>query len=114
MKEMLPVFCKNNERTIEVESGSTLAEVYAVSGVTLPNGPTSARVNNVVEGLNFKLYHAMDVEFLGKVTGTIFQAIYPVNSVCFTCADADPAQLFGGSWELLHSSDAMTAWRRTA
>lgn len=57
---------------------------------------------------------AMDVEFLGKVSGTIFQAVYPVDSVCFTCADANPAQLFGGSWELLQSSDAMTAWRRTA
>lgn len=86
MKEMLPVFCKNNERTIEVESGSTLAEVYAVSGVTLPNGPTSARVNNVVEGLNFKLYHAMDVEFLDTTAASGIRTY--VRSLCFVLCKA--------------------------
>ena len=86
MKEMLPVFCKNNERTIEVESGSTLAEVYAVSGVTLPNGPTSARVNNVVEGLNFKLYHAMDVEFLDTTAASGMRTY--VRSLCFVLCKA--------------------------
>lgn len=86
MKELLQVFCKNNKKTIEVEPGCTLEEVYVASGLALPYGPTSARVNNVVEGLTFRLYHCMDVEFLDLTTASGLRTY--VRSLCFVLCKA--------------------------
>ena len=44
--------------------GSTLAEVYELLGLNIQYGPISARVNNKVEGLQFRVYNNKDVEFL--------------------------------------------------
>ena len=66
--------------------GSSLLDVYEASGVNLPQGPTSARVNNVVEGLNFKVYHNMDVEFL-DITSSSGMRTY-VRSLCFVLCKA--------------------------
>ncbi len=86
MKEYIEVYCKNNELTIETTPGSTLAEIYQQSGLKLPYGPTSARVNNVVEGLTFRLYHNMDVEFL-DITSSSGMRTY-VRSLCFVLCKA--------------------------
>ena len=48
MEDVLQIFCKNNGTAIEANPGSSLIEIYQKSGLTLPYGPTSARVNNVV------------------------------------------------------------------
>lgn len=86
MKEKIEVYCKNNGLTIEVLPGSTLLELYLQSGLKLPYGPTSARVNNVVEGLTFRLYHNMDVEFL-DITSSSGMRTY-VRSLCFVLCKA--------------------------
>lgn len=41
---------------------------------------------------------SLDVEFLGKVKGTIFDAIWPVGSIYLAYNHTDPATLFGGTW----------------
>ncbi len=64
MDKMLQIYCCNNGKTFELMPGSTLLDAYKASGFTMPYGITSARVNNVAEGLNFRIYHNMDVEFL--------------------------------------------------
>lgn len=47
-----------------VPTGSTLWEAYCALGLQMPYGPVSAKVNNKVEGLHFRIYNAKDVEFL--------------------------------------------------
>lgn len=86
MKEQIEVFCKNNGQTIEAKPGCTLAEIYQLSGLDLHYGPTSARVNNVAEGLTFRLYHNMDVEFL-DITSSSGMRTY-VRSLCFVLCKA--------------------------
>ena len=86
MKELLQIFCKNNGQTLSVPPGSKLLDVYEVSDLHLPYGPTSARVNNVVEGLNYKLYHNMDVEFLDITTSSGLRTY--VRSLCFVLCKA--------------------------
>lgn len=86
MKEQIEVFCKNNGQTIEAKPGCTLAEIYQLSGLDLHYGPTSARVNNVAEGLTFRLYHNMDVEFL-DITSSSGMRTY-IRSLCFVLCKA--------------------------
>ena len=76
MKEMLQIYCKNNGKTVEVGHGANLIEVYEKSNVRLPYGPTSARVNNVMEGLTFRLFHNMDVEFLDVTSALCCARLY--------------------------------------
>ena len=64
MNQTLQVRCKNNGQTLTVPTGSSLQEVYAITGLQMEYGPIVAKVNNKVEGLNYRLYHAKDVEYL--------------------------------------------------
>ena len=64
MKEMIKIRCKNNKKIIEFPIGSTLSEIFPAFEIDMPYGPISAKVNNKVEGLNMRLYHNKDVEFL--------------------------------------------------
>ncbi|MBR7171598.1 MAG: nucleoside kinase, partial [Prevotella sp.] len=64
MKETVIIRCKNNMQTVSVPVGSTLGEVYRESGLDMKYGPISAKVNNKVEGLQFRVYNNKDVEFL--------------------------------------------------
>lgn len=61
---MITIRLKNTGKRIQVPVGSTLEEVFALSGLEMPLGPTSARVNNKVQGLRYRFYNSKDVEFL--------------------------------------------------
>lgn len=64
MGQTIQIRCKNNNKTLCVPMGSTLKDIYAAAGLDLKFGPVSARVNNKVEGLHFRVYHNKDVDFL--------------------------------------------------
>ena len=64
MEKTIDIHVINNERTVAAPMGSTLEEIYALSGLTLPHGPISARVNNKVEGMHYRCYKQKEVEFL--------------------------------------------------
>ncbi|MCR5312265.1 MAG: nucleoside kinase [Bacteroidaceae bacterium] len=64
MSNKVTIRCKNNVKLIDIELGSTLGDVYAASGLQMEYGPVSARVNNKVQGLNYRFYNSKDVEFL--------------------------------------------------
>lgn len=61
---MLQIRCKNNKKNITVESGSTLSDIFSISGLQMSYGPVSARVNNKVVDLNYRVYNNKDVEYL--------------------------------------------------
>ena len=61
---MIQIRCRNNQAMREFTPGVTLQEVYDAFDLNMPYGAVSARVNNKVEGLSFKVYNSKDVEFL--------------------------------------------------
>ena len=63
---MLQIYCKNNKETREFPEGTSLIDIYRELGLNMPYGPVSAKVNNKVENLNFRVYYNKDVEFLGR------------------------------------------------
>ena len=63
MDKTIAIRCKNNGQTVDVPMGSTLKEVYDLLGLQMQNDPVIAKVNNKVEGLNYRLYKPKDVEF---------------------------------------------------
>ena len=96
MKQMIQIRCKNNKKSQKVEIGSTLFDVFSAFDLKMPHGPVSARVNNKVEGMHYRVYNSKDVEFLDMTsssgsrayTRTLFfvlckavQDIYPATDV---------------------------------
>lgn len=61
---MIEIRCKNNKKTQKVEMGSTLSDVFSDFNLQMEYGPVSAKVNNKVEGMHYRLFHNQDVEFL--------------------------------------------------
>ena len=64
MKQVIQIRCKNNKKTKNIRIGSTLSEVYDEFGLEMDYGPVSAKVNNRVEGMHYRVYNSKDVEFL--------------------------------------------------
>ncbi len=64
MKQELQIRCKNNKKTENISIGSSLSEIFDEINLKMDFGPVSAKVNNKVEGLNYRVYHNKDVEFL--------------------------------------------------
>ena len=96
MKQVIQIRCKNNKKTQKVEIGSTLFDVFSSFDIKMTHGPVSARVNNKVEGMHYRVYNSKDVEFLDMTTAsgsraytrTLFfvlckavQDIYPATDV---------------------------------
>lgn len=83
---MLQIYCKNKNLSKEFEEGTSLFEIYQGFDLNMPYGPVSARVNNKVEDLNFKVYYNKDVEFL-DITSASGMRTY-VRSLCFILTKA--------------------------
>lgn len=64
MKQLIQIRCKNNKKTINVPIGSTLSEIFSLTGLKMEYGPVSCKVNNVVEGLHYRIYNNKDLEFV--------------------------------------------------
>ena len=64
MEKTIQIYCRNNNKVIEVPIGAALEEAYKESGLQMTHGPINAHVNNKVEGMHFRLYKQKEVEFL--------------------------------------------------
>ena len=69
---MLQIRCKNNNVTKSFPEGSSLLDVYQefAEDIRLPYPVVSAKVNNVSQGLKFRVYQNRDVEFLDAREGS--------------------------------------------
>lgn len=96
MKQVIQIRCKDNKKSQKVEIGSTLFDIFSAFDLKMTHGPVSARVNNKVEGMHYRVYNSKDVEFLDMTsssgsrayTRTLFfvlckavQDIYPATDV---------------------------------
>ena len=61
---MLKIFCKNTGTVKEFQEGTTLLEMVESFEFEQPYRIVAAKVNNVVQGLKFRVFNSRDVEFL--------------------------------------------------
>ena len=64
MEQQVIIRCKNNKKNLKVSIGSTLSEIFSQLGLEMEYGPVSAKVNNKVEGMHYRVYKQKDIEFL--------------------------------------------------
>ncbi|MBQ9231520.1 MAG: nucleoside kinase [Prevotella sp.] len=70
MEQKIQIRCKNNKKNLEISIGSTLSEIFSQAGLQMDYGPITARVNNKVEGMHFRVYKPKEVEFLDMHDGS--------------------------------------------
>lgn len=97
---MLQIYCKNNNSTREFPEGSSLLDIYNGFNLAMPYGPVSAKVNNKVESLDFRVYYNKDIEFL-DITGSSGMRTY-VRSLFFILVKAVEELYPQGSISLEH------------
>ena len=69
---MLQIRCKNNNVTKSFPEGTSLLDIYQefAEEIQLPYPVVSAKVNNVSQGLKFRVFQNRDVEFLDAREGS--------------------------------------------
>ena len=80
---MLQIRCKNNNKTKSFPEGTSLLDVYQefADDLKFTHQVVSAKVNNVSQGLKFRVYHNRDVEFIDICDGS-GRRVY-ARSLCF-------------------------------
>ena len=93
---MIRIRCNNNHITKSFPEGISLVDVYQefADDIQLPYPVVSAKVNNVSQGLKFRVYNNRDVEFIDATSGS-GRRVY-VRSVCFVLYKA-VSDVFPGS-----------------
>ena len=78
---MIQVYCVNTKTTKEFKEGMTLLEMLPEFDFDRPYPIVSAKVNNVSQGLKFRVYNSRDVEFLDIRHHTARHVYF--RSLCF-------------------------------
>ena len=100
---MLQIRCKNNNVTKSFPEGASLLDVYQefADEIRLPYPVVSAKVNNVSQGLKFRLFQNRDVEFMDAREGSGHR-VY-VRSLCFVLYKATQDVFPGSKLFIEHS-----------
>ena len=83
---MVKVFCKNSGESFEFQEGTNLLEILPSFNFDRPYPILSAKVNNVAQGLKYRVYNNRDVEFLDYTTYS-GRSVY-CRSLCFLLSKA--------------------------
>ena len=78
---MVNIYCKNTGTFKEFQEGTTLQEIAGEFDFDKPYDILAAKVNNVAEGLKFRVFHNRDVEFMDY--RTYIGRGYYSRSLCF-------------------------------
>ena len=97
----ISVHCKNINRYIEVEGGSTLAALARALRPELGFEPICARVNNKTEGLSFAIFQPKQIEFHSNSEGS-GQRVY-IRSLCMVLYRAITDLFPGATLRFEHS-----------
>ena len=101
MEKPVKILVNNNSSNIEIPMGCTLEEAYKLSGLELKYGPVSARVNNKIEGMHYRIYNRKEVEFLDITTSSGIRA-YTRTLFFILCKAAH--ELFDEAWRCVLQS----------
>ena len=96
---MLQIFCVNTQTTKEFNEGVTLLEMLPEFDFERPYPIVSAKVNNISQGLKFRVYNSRDVEFLDIRDHTAMHVYF--RSLCFLLYKAS-CDLFAGKLSMEH------------
>ena len=80
-REKFDVFCVNTGKSLRIDGGETLLEIYEMAKPRLAHRPVCAYVNNKTEELRYRVYGPKDIEFL-DITHPSGMRTY-VRSLCF-------------------------------
>lgn len=83
---MVKVYCKNTGEYIDVQEGTTLMEILSNCNFEKPNPILAAKVNNVTQGLKYRVYNNRDIEFVDYST-YVGRRVY-CRSLCFLLSKA--------------------------
>lgn len=83
---MLKIYCKNTQTTKDIPEGSTLLEVLDAFQIQKEYPIVSAKVNNVSQGLKFRVFRNRDVEFF-DISDNSAMRVY-TRSLCFLLCKA--------------------------
>ena len=91
---MVQVYCKNTKETKRFPEGTSLLQMLSEFDFQSPYPIVSAKVNNVSQGLKFKVYQNKDIEFM-DVRESSGMRVY-CRSLCFLLFKA-ASDVFPGS-----------------
>jgi uridine kinase len=94
MNNTVRIFCKNNNEYREFPIGLTLLDIYRELNIEMPYNVVSAKVNNRMEGLRFRVFTSKTVEFVDLSNSSGMRTY--VRSLCFVLYKA-MSDLYPGS-----------------
>ena len=94
MGNQVEIICKNNGKTLLVDEGTRLIDIYRMAGVELPYDVLCAQVNNRTRDLSYRVYQPKQIYF-SDASHIMGMRMY-VRSLCFVLYKA-VTELFPGT-----------------
>lgn len=100
MKQSVQIYCKNNNIYKNFPIGSSLLDIYNAFNLDFKYPVVSAKVNNRIEGLRYRVYNNKDIEFLDATNSSSMRTY--VRSLSFVLYKAITELYPGGKLSVEH------------